>query len=231
MEGRWIEDPTVRVLLDVLNFELIIDKYLAFESIPLEGWTKDQAIANLITELKTTKLDTSKLRPISQFTIPKHQLDEGSSFTKPPNELLEEWGCYQSNSLRILEGIKSQYAEASEVRVWPHHFDMGLYIPVSKDERGNDIQSIGVGLAIADAYVSEPYFYINHWSKEGIIYPDPLPKMRSGYWNIKDWKGLVLPSSAVLIYTDQEKFVNSFFQEGIKATIQFLNSKVPTLQK
>lgn len=160
----------VRVSFDVLNFELIIDKYLALEIIPLAGWTKDQVIANFIIELKAARLDTSKLRPISQFTIPKHQLNEGSSFTKPPRKILEEWTRYLCNAQLVLDAIKSQYAWASEVRVWPHHFDTGLYIPVSKDESGNDIQSIGLGLAIADAYVSEPYFYINHWSKEGLLF-------------------------------------------------------------
>ncbi|CAN5487648.1 hypothetical protein BH09BAC3_BH09BAC3_32970 [soil metagenome] len=225
LEGRWLENPMVRISFDVLDFDLIIDEEGNLEIIPLEGWTKDQVLANLIVTLTAAKLDASKLHPISQFTIPKHSLDEGSSFVKPPREILEECTRYWCNAQLMLAGIKSQYPLASEVRVWPHHFDIGLYIPVSRDANGNDIQSIGLGLAIADAYLSEPYFYINHWSKEEIVYPDPLPKMASGRWNTKDWKGLVLPSSAVLSHSNQEKFTNSFFQDGLLTTKQLLNNK------
>lgn len=231
LEGRWIEDPEIRLSLDVINFELIIDKYLALEPIPLDGWNKDQVLSNLIAELKKARIDTTKLHTINHFKIPKHPLDAGQAFGKPAKELLEEWALYLSNSQLVLEEIKSQYDRASEVRVWPHHFDMGLYIPLSWDGQKREKQSVGLGLAIADAYVDEPYFYINHWSESEIAYPESLPKARFGYWNTKDWKGLVLPASAILAHTNQEALVRIFFREGISATMKLLNCENPVVER
>lgn len=225
LEGRWIEEPAIRVLLDVLNFELVLDKYLTMETIPLEGGTKDQVIGNLIHLLKMERVNPAILRPISQFEISRNKIDEGASFSKPPREILEEWTRYQSNALGLLKEIKEQFELASEIRVWPHHFDMGLYIPLSRDETGHDLQSVGLGLSIADNYVKEPYFYVNHWNKEPLIYPEIFPKANQGYWNTKDWKGLILPSSEIFAQSAQEGLVRSFLENGLRITRELLKQK------
>ncbi len=225
LESHWIDNPTVRVLIDVKNFEIIIDNYLSMEIIPLDGWTKEQVIGNLQAELKRIHLNPALLRPVDQFTIPIHPVDKGLPFSKPSFEFLNEWTSYLNLTYDVLSEIQPRFAGASSIRVWPHHFDMGLYIPIAKDEAGSDIQSIGLGLAVPDAYVPEPYFYINHWSREPIKYPEHLPLTRYGYWNTENWKGLVLTASAVLVKTDQVAFIKGFFNEGINTSIQLLKTR------
>ncbi len=222
LEGRWLKNPTMRMLIDVRNFEIIIDNYLSMEIISLDGWTKEQIIGNLQDELKKIQLNPSLLKPVEQFTIPAHPVDKGLPFSKPSMEFLTEWSNYLNVTQLVLGEIQSRFKRASAISVWPHHFDMGLYLPIAKDEAGKDTQSIGLGLAIADAYVPEPYFYVNHWGKESIKYPKHLPQTRYGYWNTKDWKGLVLTSSAILVKEDQVALVKAFFNEGINASLQVL---------
>jgi len=222
LESQWIKIPTVRAILDIESFELYIDKYINLETLSLNGLTKEKVILDLQEALKTASVDSARLKPITQFSIPFHSVDDGLPFTKPANAFLNEWSRYLSNTQLLLQEIQSQFEWASDVRVWPHHFDMGLYIPVTRDGEGQDIQSIGLGLAIPDSYVSEPYFYINHWSKNAIEYPEHLPKLCCGYWNTKDWNGLVLPSSAVLAQSNQYQFAKDFFNEGINASLQLL---------
>lgn len=223
LEGNWIENPMVRTLLDVENFELIVDKYLSMEIVHLDGWTKEQVIGNLREALKTASLDSLRLKPISQFSLPSHAVDSGLPFAKPSLQDLKEWSAYLSNSQFLFDELRSKLAGASKVKVWPHHFDMGFYFAVLKDGDGQTIQSVGLGLAIPDEYVDEPYFYINHWSKNPIEYPEQLPEACGGYWNTKDWHGLVLPASAVMAQDNQCQFVRIFFNEGIHASLQVLN--------
>ncbi len=222
LEGRWIKNPSVRILIDVRNFEIIIDNYLSLEIISLDGWTKEQVIGNLQDELNKIHLNPALLKPVDQFTIPAHPVDKGLPFSKPSMEFLTEWSNYLNVTQQVLGEIQSRFKWASAISVWPHHFDMGIYVPIAKDEAGNDTNSIGLGLAIPDTYVSEPYFYINHWSSEPIKYPEHLPQTRHGYWNTKDWKGLVLTSSAILVKADQVALVKAFFNEGIDASLQLL---------
>jgi hypothetical protein len=222
LEGRWIKNPTVRFIIDIRNFEIIIDNYPSMEIISLDGWTKEQIIGNLQDELKKIHLNPALLKPVDQFTIPPHPVDKGLPFSKPSIELLMEWSNYLSVTQQVLEEIKPQFKWASAINVWPHHFDMGLYLPIAKDEAGNDTHSIGLGLAIPDAYIPEPYFYVNHWSMEPVKYPEDLPQTSYGYWNTKDWKGLVLTSSTILISADQVALVKAFFNEGINVSLQLL---------
>ncbi|MDZ7646532.1 MAG: hypothetical protein U5K54_04800 [Cytophagales bacterium] len=124
---------------------------------------------------------------------------KGLPFSKPSVEFLAEWSNYLSVTQHVLEKIKSQFNWASPISVWPHHFDMGLYLPIAREEAGHDIQSIGLGLAIPDAYVPEPYFYVNHWSKEPVTYPETVfLKTAMAYWNTKDSKDWYLPLSTIL---------------------------------
>lgn len=226
-EGRWVDNPTLRILLDVQNFELVVDKFIVREIIPLDGWTTEQVLSNLIIELKMAGLDPTVLKPINQYTIEYNSPGTGNPLRKPTWENLAEWAHYLSNAQLVLEEIKTQFEWASEVRVWPHHFDMGLYIPISKDAQGRDLQSIGLGLAMPDVYSTEPYFYINHRSKKTIIYPEHLPAVRSGYWNMKDWKGLILPASAILLkdLENQENFVRTFLEKGMATTLSLMAKK------
>lgn len=224
LQGRWVENANSRLSLDVVNFELILEFQGRDIHMNLDGWTKHQVLANLLAASKETGLDTSLLKPISQFTIPSHPVNDGAMYQKPPLNILETWASWLTNGNQLLKRIKPGFESSSEIRIWPHHFDLGLYIPMTKDDTGSDIQSIGAGLAIADSYVSEPYFYINYWSKETIISRMENVIFDYGYWNTRDWKGLVLPLSLLIQQpsSQQEQFAIDFFQNGVELTSHML---------
>lgn len=226
LEGCWIDEAAVQIKLDALRFELIADRYDQVNHLKLIGKTTDQIIAWVKKQLASVGLEPKKLVPIKHFEVPGYAaFDNPSAFPDPEHHLLNEWTNYFDNTQILLKEFQQQHKWSSEVRVWPHHFDIGLYIPVERDGSGSDTKSIGVGLAIPDQYSAEPYFYINHWSKNSIVYPDVLPETRFGYWNKKNWTGLILPAGAVLLQKDQEIFVRKFFQSGIGASLQLLNYK------
>ena len=50
-----------------------------------------------------------------------------------------------------------------EARIWPHHFDTGIYAMPNEDI------GLGFGLAMNDGLVGEPYFYLAAYKSEGAI--------------------------------------------------------------
>lgn len=226
LEGNHIESVDLLVALDVVGFKLVVESpNRSQHDILLDGKTKQQVLVSLLLCLREFGLDGEKIHPITQFTIPPHAVDRGEAFAKPPEGLLIEWTKWLSNAQIILDAIRLLYPRASTVRVWPHHFDMGLYMPVARDEAGKDTQGIGAGLAIPDAQVGALYFYINHWSVRPLDYPWIDPKIRHGYWHHEGWKGFVLPFDLMTSDTaaSQENMVKVFFDEGIQTTLTLLN--------
>ena len=231
LEGKWIENPGFRMFLDVRQFTLNLQTINKTHDVPLTGRTKEQVLKSLRVLLESAGIDADRLQPISQFVIPVHAVDEGGIFEKPPEEALLEWANWRTNAQGVLDEIRGNFRWASSVCIWPHHFDTGLYVPVSRDEKGSDTQSIGLGLAIADAGVSEPYFYINHWSQAPISYPTDGLSIRTGYWYEEKWKGFVLPSHEIVSHapTFQEKIVRDFFKDGVNATLALIFKLPETL--
>ncbi len=80
----------------------------------------------------------------------------------------------------------------SEIRVWPHHFDMGVYTKLS------DKLFLGAGLAIPDSVESEFYFYASGWNDGQAINTKNLPKLSVGSWHA-EWTGGTLKSNGVLL--------------------------------
>jgi hypothetical protein len=61
--------------------------------------------------------------------------------------------------------MSAAIAEASEVRCWPHHFDLGSLIVVETSADGELTKSIGIGLSPGDEAHAEPYFYVSPFER------------------------------------------------------------------
>jgi len=231
LEGNWIESPKFRMSFDTKKFRLIMQTGKRSHQVPLEGNTKAEILSDLRTLLHAYGVNAEALRPIAQFVIPGHPVEEGGVFEKPTDEALQEWANWRTNAQAVLEPIRDQFQWASDVSVWPHHFDTGLYVPLLRNEDGKDTKSIGLGLAIADSDIPEPYFYINHWSQTPIAFGAEHPSMPIGYWHDESWKGFVLPASDIISqsFGSQENIVKHFFQDGVNLTLLFMDRLPQTL--
>ena len=105
-----------------------------------------------------------------------------------------------------LEEIQKHYESTTEIRVWPHHFDTGMLIDMSKEK--NLSKGIGLGYAVADAISKTPYFYTYAWSNKDVVYEN-LPELTQGTWVIEDWKGAIMPVNT----RHDTNSVNAFYQE------------------
>jgi len=200
--------------LQLLNQdEKLINKFT------LNGKTDNEIFKAMKKLLQNAGIDITKISNDLHFEIPFHPVADGDVFNTSDSEYFQENAFYRHNTEIILHEVVTDYPDAAPIRVWPHHFDTGTFIPVEKNEQGMPSKSIGLGWAIPDSMVDEPYYYLSYWSAESNHIPkspDPLP---AGKWMMPNWNGAVLPHSDILQTTsaeEQYKRVKSFFESGIQ---------------
>ena len=110
-----------------------------------------------------------------------------------------------------LEKINKELSFNTEIRIWPHHFDTGLYAEVP----GTSI-SVGLGLAIPDTVCNEHYLYASGYNASGQIDTSKFSKLDNGSWSPDGFNGAILPASN-LVESEGVEFFN-------QAVSQFKNN-------
>lgn len=195
--------------------------------LPLQEQTIPSAMQWIVATLQETfGVPMSINRLESNFTLPPNLSDSDEDFKKTSRAVRQMVADYYNNGNIILKYFAQLFTHASPVRTWPHHFDIGSYIPVKFDKKGEAIASIGIGLAIPDEYVNDFYFYVNHWSKAGDVEGAPLPDLPGGgYWNTKDWTGAVLKMESLLTEKEalaQAQCAKAFLEKGIQNSLTLI---------
>ena len=187
--------------------------------IKLNGKTKPQVFEEMKKMLSSVDINTTNLKEELHYEIPVHALDKGNSFQVGNKKLFLENTMYRHNAQIVLEKIIQSYTDTEPVRIWPHHFDTGTLIALSKNDQGEIIRSAGLGWAIPDTMVAEPYGYVSYGSKNLTGTLKGLPDPGRGRWMVPAWNGAVLPLSKILeANTSQGQYAltKEFFQQGIQ---------------
>lgn len=84
----------------------------------------------------------------------------------------------------VLNAYRAKHSNASEIRCWPHHFDIATLLTL--DGGG----TVGAGFLGGDGQYRQPYWYVTPYPypNDRSSYP-PLPL---GFWNTEGWFGAVL---------------------------------------
>ncbi len=238
---QWIDEPALlagswimgldkfRVAFDIKEMDLIIlnDGNMPASHLKIANKTKAIVLAWLKQQVELHGVDASKLNFKMHYEIPPHHTDEGKQFKMSPSEVIQELVNYRHNADRTLTWFSKKFKDASSVRIWPHHFDSGSYIPVAHDNKGAVTHSIGIGLAIPDDKIQDHYFYVNHWQKEKAASASKLPSLDGvGKWYTKGWVGAYLPLSDITEISEaggQAQLTHNFFTHAINASLDFIN--------
>ena len=155
---------------------------------------------------------------ITHYQLPAHPLDEDGVFEEPAQHLLRVWALLRTNALLLLRELATGFPGSSTVRIWPHHFDTGLLLPVRHSGDGTLLGYLSAGLAPRDSIAGEPYLYLTGWhSEEGELdFPTQGP-LKAGQWATGDWKGAFLTLSHWLHADDQYALGRQFFRESSQA--------------
>lgn len=197
------------------------------KEISLVGKTKQTVFEELKQSLFDLGVDVTNFINELHYEIPPHSLDKGAVFSLKNESSFIENTNYRHNAELILQEIAKPFEQAEAVKIWPHHFDTGSFIPVAKNEKGELSQSIGMGWAMPDTMVDEPYYYLNFWSEKPMDNSDNLTALPVGQWMMPNWNGAVLKQSEIMQQkTAEEQFeiVKSYFKQGIDIVFKHLKS-------
>ena len=139
------------------------------------------------------------------YEMPEHAVGkDGQAFSPSDSDLesISQWFTFGAEAL----------AGNGEIRVWPHHFDLGFWSPGEVEGK-----SVGGGFTLGDNYYSEPYFYINPY---GTDKPDSLPELAHGAWT-EHWFGAVLTASEVT-GGDPNHVAQHFVTDAIEKSLALL---------
>lgn len=123
------------------------------------------------------------------YTMESHPVKDGARFDASVEHLaeLERWF---KNGAGLFEAVRNGTTGASEVRIWPHHFDIASLVTFDGPEvEAETARSIGFGLSPGDQTYPEPYWYVLPWP------PPPterLTALDAGAWHTEGFVAAVL---------------------------------------
>ena len=217
-----------RMVLQLSGLKLcIVDRVMNCRSeIPLAGLKKQQVFEQMKQSLAELNLDVKLLINELHYTLPDHELDRNATFSIGDMKSIQEITYYRHNAEIVIASMASHFEKAEPVRIWPHHFDTGTFIPLRYNANGGISRSIGLGWAMPDDMVNEPYYYLSFWSEDSIENFNALPNLEAGEWIKTGWHGGVARNSDILKISSasgQEAFVETFFQSGINLLREHYN--------
>jgi len=220
----------MRIALQLTDLEIgILDKNNdLLNVVSLNGRTKKEVFEDLKKSLSDLEVDVTAFSNILHYKMPEHDLDKDDSFKVNDDNYFIENAIARNNAKFVINEVVKNIEKAEAVKIWPHHFDTGSFIPVSTNDTGELSQSIGVGFAIPDSMVNEPYYYLSFWSEQTLKDLDVLKPLDAGEWMTPDWNGAVLKLSDILMQDTAEKqfeLVKSFYDQGIEIVRNHLTNK------
>ncbi len=218
----------VGLQLNNLQLKILDEANRSLKTISLIGKTKKQGFNELKKNFSYLGVDTSSFTDELHYETPGNALDKGAVFTVKDEKYFLENTYYRHNARLVLNELVADMDYASEVKIWPHHFDTGSFISYAKNESGSVSQTIGLGLAISDGMVDEPYYYLSFWSENVKSAPAGFKTLKSGKWMMPDWNGAILPLSEFLkkdSANEQLALALAFFRQAMEQVFFYLQNQ------
>lgn len=217
--GRPLPGGT-RVFIELHEFEagIVDSEDVEHRRFPLVGKTLTEAYGELESGLSILQFSGTTLRTPS-YDLPAHPVQSGAAFDEPNFDHLKAFRAWYGAAYDALHSIAAQHEGASEVRGWPHHFDLATLIGLDENAHHEEARSVGVGFSPGDAETAEPYFYVTPWPAPA---SDQLTKLNVGHWNTEGWTGAVLTATELRSESDPESSVSEFLNTALSASFDAL---------
>lgn len=194
LEGRAFthNGQPLRLVIDLPTFSL---QFLDENDQPVVssmagGKTPDEVVAWWQTVMQGWGFDTTK--PLS-YPLETAPIPPATPYIRPAG--LTEWANWRTVAHQQLVLLNELSGRTSDIRIWPHHFDTGVYYSIP-NEAGQERAAIWAGYAITDAVSAEPYFYLSGYNSRQPINFSTATVLTSGQWlDRPDWQGAYLPVS------------------------------------
>ena len=209
-----------------MKLQIVHAQNQVVEELGLGGKTLAEAVAWVRRELTGHWFDTRAYRIDLHYDLPDYPLLAGGTFESPAGDGYIAFNKVRELGHQVMETYAAEFEYASPVRTWPHHFDIGTYVPIRLDAQGEVFNSLTLGLAIADNMVNDYYFYVTHWTRSGTYSPEPLALLPGeGYWGLGEGTGAILRLRDVSKHNSAEEQIASiteFMDAAIRSSLQRL---------
>lgn len=218
--GRWINNGRRHIML-TLNLETLDFEWLNSSKEVVQSYTTIGKVASAIENEIQAGLPEIFLNPNGyteklHFEIPNYSF-AGEPISPISEESMHEWKTYRKLA-NVLCGLVLGYLELEgEIRIWPHHFDTGIYVEVGQRV------GIGFGLAMEDNMAGDPYFYLSGYPIHGTLDYIDLPSLENGRWEVGEhWKGAILPLGELTsgIFEENRNVISDYLLKSINWCIR-----------
>ena len=158
-------------------------------------------------------LDTTILFSALEFKFPE-RLNAENMMELPDSKSIQLQNEVRTVANNACTELLDQFAQESEIRVWPHNFDTGVYCNYD-----NGLEQYA-GYSPGDSEASEsPYFYNGFYNNGEKVIPKDYPGLEDGFWETKQWGGAILQLSAFDRPTEFENNAAQFLANSTKTIL------------
>lgn len=217
MAGKWIDDNSFRSSLSLRDFHLyLVDgKLNIVDELKLHGANFKETMLWLERNIGAHDLGHKSLSIELPYDFDLLKVKGSQPFIEFDERQYEDFGGFYHNAFIVCQDIKSAHKNTSEIKIWPHHFDLATMITLIDIGDPSLNTSVSVGFSPGDAQHPEPYFYVNSWPHANAQNLGALPQ--GSFWNTNGWVGGVLPISSVWKTPHQKELVLDFYHAAINA--------------
>jgi hypothetical protein len=154
----------------------------------------------------------------ASYEIPSHATGNGAPFSMQTPAAFEDLARWFANGHHALVEQAAHMAGTSDVRCWPHHFDVGSLSVIATASDGSLAKSIGLGLSPGDEGYAEPYWYVSPWPYPA---PESLPALEAGgHWHTEGHTSAILTATHLLAGSaeGQGDRLRAFLESAVEAS-------------
>jgi hypothetical protein len=214
--------------LKIADLTLVLyggERTARIQSFSLNGRTDAQARQWLGERLGARGLDAHALDAPSPYEMPAHAVTQGAAYgVANLADALVELAAWFANAEFSLVRVQRQMIQskllASDVRCWPHHFDLATLASFpARDAAATGY--VGAGLSPGDEYYDEPYFYVSVYPQPDSAALPPLPKL--GHWHTHEFTAAVVPAHQIVAASNQKAAAEEFLKAAVDVAIKILS--------
>ncbi len=179
----------------------------------LHGQTIDEARAWFMRQVIRAGAEPEAFSTALHFEIPDNDYAKGRPFKRENQRAFVGLAQHFLTAHEALERLLAQ-KNAGDLRIWPHHFDLGALITLDS-EAG---KSVGLGLSPGDGSYNEPYYYVSPWpypQKSGVLSDEALAG--KGFWHTEGFTAAVLKASDYTRVEQTAGYIDAFLDSALHA--------------
>lgn len=172
----------------LFQFELLNDSFMLLKSVAVRSKNLESIENEIESILSEWGFDTKGFKKAMHYNIGEQTL-WNNKIEQPSEAAIKTWAAYRNMANDSCFNLLQFLQKNEAIRIWPHHFDTGIYVEV------NQKLGIGFGLAIKDDMIGEAYFYfVPYGLGDFSINFKNVPEMTIGSWIISEnWTGFAIP--------------------------------------